>query len=92
VLPDPVNIGYQTLQNQIVTSVNGQPVENLSQMAREISAHGMARLDLVGLDGASLYFDTRKMAEANERIRTLYRIPGLMRITQGAAGSSSTAP
>jgi S1-C subfamily serine protease len=83
VLPDPVNIGYQMLQNQIVLSVNGRPVECLTQMAREIEANGMSRLEFEGWKGASLFFDAAKRTEANERVRASYRIPALVRITEG---------
>lgn len=91
VLPDPANIGYQTLQNQIVVSVNGRPVESLAQMAREIEANGMSRLKFEGWRDASLFFDSAKRVEANERIRTLYRIPALVRITQGNGAAAPAA-
>lgn len=92
VLPDPINIGYQTLQNQIVTSVNGQPIENLSQLAQIIASGGLTRLGMEGWTEAPLFFDAAMMPAANARIQAGYRIPSLTRITKSPGASVPIAP
>lgn len=79
VLPDPVNIGYQELRDEVVTAVNGQPVRNLKDVFR-IADHdrGIARLSLQGLS-VDLALDTSLRGEANARVAKAYRIPELRR-------------
>ncbi len=78
VLPDQINIGYQAYRDEIVTRVNGQPIDRLDDVFAIVKRDGGIRritfddtpLDLV-LDGAGL-------AEANRRLQEQYRIPQLM--------------
>ena len=79
VLPDPVNIGYQELRDEVVTAVNGQPVRNLKDVFRIVEHdRGLARLSLQGLN-VDVALDTSLRDEANSRIAKAYRIPELRR-------------
>jgi S1-C subfamily serine protease len=81
VLPDPVNIGYQGLRDEIVTAVNGHAVTNLAQLARIVAAEGgVANVTLRGWDGVRLPLDTNRLVAANRRIQRVYRIPSLVRL------------
>ena len=85
VLPDPINIGYQGLHDEIVTAVNGHAVTNLAQLARIVAAEGgVADVSLDDWPGVRLPLDTNHLAEANARIQRMYRIPSLARITTPA--------
>ncbi len=79
VLPDPINIGYQHLRNQIVEKVNGESVRNIKDVFRIVSRDGnVERLTLRAM-GVDVVLDTEALKEANERIGNLYRIPELRR-------------
>lgn len=78
-LPDPINIGYQHLRNDIVTSVNGMPVSNLQQVFEAIrDTGGIHRLGLMGF-GVEIALDPETLETANQRIAEQYRIPALQR-------------
>lgn len=88
VLPDPVNIGYQGLRNEIVIAVNGRPVANLRELAARLAADGgLADFELEGWRGVRLYLDKAALPAANARIQSAYRIPSLQRIAPAPAGA-----
>ena len=79
VLPDPVNVGYQELHDEIITEVNGEPVHNLRDVCRILDRdHGIARLALLG-HGVDVELDTAQRAAVNARVAKAYRIPELRR-------------
>ena len=79
VLPDPVNIGYQDLHDEIVTAVNGAPVHNLQDVFRIMDrAHGIQRLAFQGR-GIDVVLDTAQRDAVNARVARAYRIPELRR-------------
>ncbi len=84
VLPDPANVGYQELRDEIVTAVNGEPVRNLRDVARVVDRdRGIRQLTLEGR-GVDMVLDPAQRNEANTRIAQSYRIPDLRRLTAEA--------
>lgn len=77
VLPDPVNIGYQHFHNQIIESINGQPVRNMADVFRVTRDRGI--VEKVGLRsmGVPVVLDRDKVPESNARLARTYRIPAL---------------
>jgi len=79
VLPDPINIGYQHLRDDIIETVNGVPVRNLGDVLAAVDRDGgLHRLGLRGL-GVEIAIDPDSLKEANRRIAAQYRIPMLRR-------------
>jgi len=77
VLPDPINVGYQTLHDQIVTQVNGQKVRNLKDVFAIVDRDGtIQRLSLMS-SPLDLVLDAARVQESNARILKVYRIPEL---------------
>ena len=77
VLPDPINIGYQHFHNEMITSLNGKPVRNMTDVFRVVDEDGaVSRLTLQSVD-VELVLDKHKLIEANTRLAKLYRIPTL---------------
>lgn len=77
ILPDPINIGYQGIRDEIVSRVNGQPVNNLDDVfAIAEKDGGIERLtfDATPLD---LVLNKALLPEANRRLAAQYRIPAL---------------
>ena len=84
VLPDPVNVGYQELHDEIVTAVNGEPVRNLQDVFRILDRdHGIQRLAFQGR-GIDVVLDAAQRDVANERVAKAYRIPELRRLSAEA--------
>jgi hypothetical protein len=82
VLPDPVNIGYQTLRDETVKAANGCAVTNLASLAAIVDRDSaLADLELEGWSGAMLRLDPRQTAAANARVQRLYRLPALRRLS-----------
>jgi len=79
VLPDPINIGYQHLRDEVIESVNGTAVANLRDVLAAVDREGgIRRLGLLG-SGVEIALDPATLGEANQRIATQYRIPLLRR-------------
>jgi S1-C subfamily serine protease len=79
VLPDPINIGYQHLREEIIETVNGVPVRHLGDvLAAADRDGGIRRLGLRGT-GVEIAIAPEELAEANKRIATQYRIPFMRR-------------
>lgn len=77
VLPDPINIGYQPLNNMMITKVNGKTVNNLNDVFKIADDDGhITRIttDLLGID---IMLDEQSLDDANKRIANNYRIPYL---------------
>ena len=91
ILPDPINIGYQSVRNMIVTHVNGKPVANMTDVFDIADAEGTVnRLTLCSV-GVDIVLAAESLAEANSRLALLYRIPAL-RYRRGGAGESGDVP
>ena len=79
VLPDEINTGYTRHRNAIVTAVNGQPVNNMSDVFRIVDADGsLIRLRLHQIE-VDFVLDQDELPAADKRISELYRIPTLRR-------------
>jgi S1-C subfamily serine protease len=77
VLPDTINIGYQHMQNQIVTGINGKPVLNMADVFRIMDADGDIKRVTLKSIGVDLVLDDKQLPIANQRIADLYRVPNL---------------
>ncbi len=77
VLPDSINVGYQDFRDEVITSVNGEPVQSLRDIVRLRERDGaITRLRLLGRD-VDLALEAATLKEANARIAESYRIPTL---------------
>lgn len=84
VLPDPINVGYHDLQNEVILALNGQPVRHMDDVFRIRDRDGaITRLTLQG-HGIDVVLDPDTVEEANARVRALYRIQDLSRRPTGA--------
>lgn len=78
VLPDQVNIGYQNYRDEIITRVNGQPVDTLDDVFAIVRRDGGIRRLTFDDTSLELVLDGAAVAEANRRLQAQYRIPRLM--------------
>jgi hypothetical protein len=77
ILPDTINIGYQHVRNEIVTTVNGITIQNIDDVFKAIDAEkGLHRIGIQSYD-VDLHLDPAKLDEANARILESYRIPAI---------------
>jgi S1-C subfamily serine protease len=75
VLPDPINVGYQDIRDELVTQLNGKPVSSMRDVfAIRDQDGGLTRIRLKTL-GLDLVMDQAMLPEANRRIALLYGIP-----------------
>ncbi|MEI6564848.1 MAG: hypothetical protein WCO42_11140 [bacterium] len=75
VLPDPVNVGYQDIRDELVTHLNGKPVSSMKEVFAILDGDGgitRIRLKTLGID---LVLDKSTLPDANRRIAMLYGIP-----------------
>jgi S1-C subfamily serine protease len=74
VLPDPINVSYQEIRDELVTQLNGKPVSNMKDVfaIRDQDA-GITRIRLKTL-GLDLVLDKAALPDANRRIAMLYGI------------------
>lgn len=77
VLPDPINVSYQHLRDQVVTHINGDPVRNIGDVFRLVNRDkGLRRFRLLAMS-IDIVLDETAIDEANNRIMRTYRIPYL---------------
>jgi hypothetical protein len=77
ILPDRINQDYGMFGQEIVTSINGQPIRNMRDIYDSIGPNGhVERIGLQGV-GIDLVLDAAALPEANTRIARRYRIPSL---------------
>lgn len=91
ILPDQINVGYQRhFNDQVITAVNGQQVDNMADVFRVIAADGsLKRLRLKSI-GVEIVIDQNELDAANARIAEMYRIPKLR--YHKDEGAQSAAP
>ena len=78
VLADPINIGYQHLRNQVITAVNGEPIDCMSDVFRIARRDGyLERISLQSV-GVDLVLDRKQIPEANARLAESYGVPETM--------------
>ncbi|MBL7114490.1 MAG: PDZ domain-containing protein [Kiritimatiellae bacterium] len=77
VLPHPINVGYQQIQNMQVTHANGTPIDNMDDLfeIRERDQH-IHRVTL-GKWGVDIVIEKERIAEANRMLAKTYQIPAL---------------
>ena len=78
VLPDPANLGYQSVNNAILKQLNGKPVHTLADfrkaMRSPVNGYHIVQL-LPGPGRGRLVFRASQMRAVNARIRGRYGIP-----------------
>jgi len=78
VLPDPANLGYQSVNNAILKTFNGKPVNTLADfrkaMDRPLNGYHILKL-LPGQGRGRLIFRAGEMQAVKARIRDRYGIP-----------------
>ena len=77
VLPDPINIGYNSFRNEIITKVNGESIRNMADVFRIVDRDGSVERVTLKSGGVDLVLDQDELATANSRLARLYRIPRL---------------
>lgn len=77
VLPDPINVTYQEIRDEVITKVNGQPVSNLKDVFAIRDRDGGITRVTTQTTSVDLVLDKASLAESNRRIADLYRIPRL---------------
>ena len=77
VLPDPINVGYQEIRDEVISHVNGKPVRNMKDVFAIREHDGGTTRFTTQTVGFELVLDKVGLPEANRRIAGLYRIPRL---------------
>jgi hypothetical protein len=80
VLPDPANLGYQELRDQIVERVNGHEVRNLADLRKAFASpqRGFQVVEfLPGQPAARIVLDAKEADAAAPRIREAYGVERL---------------
>ena len=75
VLADEVNLGYQRVGADIVSTVNGVKITSLRQLAALIDSQKEGFLEIVLQNGMRLVMDIARVREATPRVMHRYRIP-----------------
>lgn len=79
VLPDPINVGYQEIRDEVVTQINGRHIDNLDDVFKiRDTDGGITRIKLQSA-GIDLVLDKTSLSDANQRIALLYGIPKMER-------------
>lgn len=77
VLPDAINVGYQSYRDEIVIAVNNKPVKNMTDVFRIVDNDGGLRRLTLKDSEVDLVFDSSEMQSANARLQKVYQIPSL---------------
>lgn len=85
VFPDEYNMGYHDLSQNIVTAVNGQPVNSITDMEEafkkpEGEFHIIEFVPSYGL--SKVILDAKEFSAATERIMETYQIPSRIRLRE----------
>lgn len=77
VLPAPINVGYQSVRDEIVTHVNGKPISSLQDVfAIRAKDGGITQFTILS-SGVDLILDKTLLDAANRQVSFLYGIPKL---------------
>ena len=77
VLPDPINVGYQGMHDQIITHVNGQKVLNLKDVFSILDRDGAIKRVSLLSSALDIVLDASQVKDSNARMAKVYRIPEL---------------
>ena len=77
ILPDPINVGYQMIRDEVISAVNGKPISNMNDVFAFRERDGLLTRFTTQTLGTDLVLDKATLPEANRRISKLYRIPQL---------------
>ncbi|MEI6807205.1 MAG: trypsin-like peptidase domain-containing protein [bacterium] len=93
VLPDPINVSYQHLRDQVITHINGDPVRNIDDVFTLVERDkGLRSFRLLSMS-IDIILDQATLEEANKRIMRTYQIPHLrFKQTAKASEEDDTKP
>ncbi len=77
ILPDPINVGYKMIRDEVITAVNGKPISNMKDVFAIRDSDGLLTKLSTQTLGMDLVLDKDTLPEANRRISELYRIQKL---------------
>lgn len=78
VLPTPNTVGYENLENLVVSKVNGVPIKRLADLARAIASpqNGFHKIEFED-DPGFIYLDAAEAEKAKVQLMQDYSIPAL---------------
>jgi len=81
VLPSDLTIGYEELNQLIVTKINGVSIQSLADVpgALEKASNGLHKVEFDG-EPRFIFLDATAVAAAQESFRQKYRLPALQRL------------
>jgi hypothetical protein len=81
VLPSPATVGYEDLSHLIVTKINDQPLQTLSDVPAALarSKDGLHRIDFDG-EPTTIYLDDAAITAGDATLMRNYRLPLLRRL------------
>jgi hypothetical protein len=75
VLPSDLNVGYHSLEDEIVVSINGKSVGNIKELIRLIESVEGDYVDVLLASNQRVVFDRQKVTSAGKTILDRYGIP-----------------
>lgn len=81
VLPSPGTIGYEHLENLVVTRVNGRPVKSLDDLASAVGnpMNGFQKIEFEE-DPKTIFLDAREIEKTSDDLADQYGLPSLQRL------------
>lgn len=74
VLADEINIGYQDLEDIVVTHANGQKISTIKDLAKAVEANNEKYHVFIDEHGKEIVLDKAKSAERNSLILNKYKV------------------
>jgi hypothetical protein len=81
VLPSPRTIGYEHLENLVVSRVNGREIKSLEDLAAAAGqpGNGFQRIDFEE-DPKTIFLDSQVVQDSNAELMEQYGLPALQRL------------
>jgi len=81
VLPSPGTIGYEHLENLVVTRVNGHPIKSLDDLSAAAAnpQNGFQKIEFEE-DPKTIFLDAGDIQETNAELAEKYGLPSLQRL------------
>ncbi len=75
VLPDDVNVGYHSLSNLVIDTIDGEPVRSLRDLVTRLDHASGPRVTLEATDKTRIILDTAAVRRRAETILRRYHVP-----------------
>jgi S1-C subfamily serine protease len=81
VLPSPGAIGYEELNNLVITRINDVPLKNLSDVAAAVEkpVNGFHKIEFED-NPKTIYLDAKEVLDGNASLMKNYRLPAIKRL------------